>query len=159
VLLSRKCRSVKMPDGFYTLPISRFSTGLASAYVLSQHVSQSQLTLLCRSDWVRRSGKKLGHTTRTFLVHSCLWNLNMWSSVRDVRWTNTRMSLAKNPSSRVLSRAFVSRTSFQWNIPSQVCLSLSPVSTLGKHSFTYLHHPTQLTFQRTIEFPLQEWPP
>jgi hypothetical protein len=54
-----------------------------------------------------------------------LWN---------VRQTNTCMSLAKNPSSRVLSRARFSRTTFllcllQLNIPSCVCPSKTPSNT------------------------------
>ena len=68
----------------------------------------------------------------------------------NVRWTNTCVSLVKNPSSCVLSCACFSRTSsllclLQWNVPSWVCLSLSPVSTSGKHSFTCL--PQQNTIQ------------
>ena len=70
--------------------------------------------------------------------------------------------LAENPSSRVLSHTCFSRTSsllcqLQWNIPSRVCLSLSPVSTLVKHSLTHAPENTiQLTFQRTLKFPLQK---
>ena len=68
----------------------------------------------------------------------------------NVRQTNTCVLLAKNPSSHVLSRACFSRTSsllclLQWNVPSRVCLSLSPVSTSGKHSFMCL--PQQNTIQ------------
>jgi hypothetical protein len=40
---------------------------------------------------------------------------------------------------------------------SGVCLGLLSVSTLGKHSFTYLpqQNTIQLTFQRTLQFPNQ----
>ena len=44
------------------------STGHASAQVSPQHVTLSQLTSLCGSVLVRGSGKKLQHTTRSFLV-------------------------------------------------------------------------------------------
>lgn len=61
----------------------------------------------------------------------------------NVRQTNTHVLLAKNPSSCVLSRTCFSRTSsllclFQQNVPSLVCLCLSPVTTWGKHSFMCL---------------------
>ena len=72
------------------------------------------------------------------------------AKLRNVRRTDTCPLLAKNPSSRVLSCACFSRTSsllclLQLNVPSRVCLSLSPVSTSRKHSFTYL--PQQNTTQ------------
>jgi len=66
-----------------------------------------------------------------------------------VRWTNTCMLLAKNPSSRVLSHARFSRTSsllclLHQKVLSGVCLSLpsTPVSTLTKRSFMHLPQQT-----------------
>ena len=50
------------------------SVGFALACVLPQHMSLSQLTSLCQSAQVCRSGKKLQHTIRRFLVHFSLWN-------------------------------------------------------------------------------------
>ena len=74
------------------------------------------------------------------------------AQLHNVRWTNTCVLLAKSPSSRVLSHACFSRTSsllclLQLNIPSWVCLSLSSVSTSGKHCFTCL--PQQNTIQHS----------
>jgi hypothetical protein len=77
-----------------------------------------------------------------------LWCISLYgvstnaAQLPSVRQTNTCVSLAKNPSSHVLSRACFSRTSFhlcllQPNIPSWVCLSLSAVSASGKHSLIY----------------------
>jgi hypothetical protein len=80
----------------------------------------------------------------------------------NVRQTNTCTSLSKNPSSRVLSHACFTKTLFlmcllQLNVPSQVCLSLSPVSTSAKHSLTCLsqQNTIQLTSQRMLKFPFQ----
>ena len=55
------------------------------------------------------------------------------AQLHNVRWTNTGVMLAKNPSLRVLSHTNFSRTSsllclLQWNVLSRVCLSLSPMS-------------------------------
>ena len=55
------------------------------------------------------------------------------AQLRNVRQTNACVLLAKSPSSCVLSCASFSRTFFyfcllQLNIPSRICLSLSPVS-------------------------------
>ena len=84
-----------------------------------------------------------------------------WAQLCNVRQTKTCVSLVKNPSSHVLSCACFSRTSFhlcllQLNIPPWVCPSFSSVSTSGKHSFTCLpqQNSIQLTFQRTLKFPL-----
>ena len=72
----------------------------------------------------------------------------------NVRQRNACLSLAKNPSSRVLSRACFSRTSFllcllQLNLPSPVCLSLSPVSTLTKRSFMGLPQQNTVLYAST----------
>ena len=47
-------------------------------------------------------------------VYFSLWNSNKWSSKMHVRWTNTCMPLAKNPTSRVLSHACFSKTPFHF---------------------------------------------
>jgi hypothetical protein len=70
--------------------------------------------------------------------------------LHNVRRTDTQVSLVRNPSPCVLSHGCFSRTSSllclrQWNIPSRLSLSLSPVSTSGKHSFMSL--PQQNTIQ------------
>ena len=80
-----------------------------------------------------------------------------WAQLCNIRQTNTCMSLVKNPSSHVFSHACFSRTSsllclLQLNVPFQICLSLSPMSTSGKHCFMYL--PQRNTIQH-IDFPLQ----
>ena len=78
----------------------------------------------------------------------------------NVRQTNICMLLPKNPSScPYFSRISSLLCLLQLNIPSWVCLSLSPVSTSGKHSFTCL--PQQNTIQhnwlqRTLKFPLHQ---
>ena len=74
-----------------------------------------------------------------FLIGATTWD----EHVQTITQISTCVSLAKNPLSCVLSHVCFSRTSsllylLQWNVPSQVCLSLSPVSTSGKHSFTCL---------------------
>jgi hypothetical protein len=73
------------------------------------------------------------------LVCFSLWSPDNGAQLCNVRWTNTCVSLAKNPSSCVLSCACFSKTCFllcllHLNVPSQVCLSLSPVSASAKHS-------------------------
>ena len=80
--------------------------------------------------WVSGSGKKLQHTTRSFLVHFSLCRSNKCSSTMQCKAGHTCVLLAKNLSSHVLLHACFSRTSshlclLQWNIPSWVCLSLS----------------------------------
>ena len=81
------------------------------------------LSMCIQSAGVLRSGDKLQHTTRRFFF----WCISLYgvltnaAQLHNVRWT----LLAKNPSSRVLSRACLSRTS-------------SPVSASVKCSFTCL---------------------
>ena len=100
-----------------------------------------------------------------FWGHFSVWSPNKFRSAMQCKADQymTCVLLAKNPLSRVLSSACFSRTSFhlcllQPNVLSQVCLSLSPMSASGKHSFMCLsqkkHHPIQLTFQRNLKFPL-----
>jgi hypothetical protein len=81
------------------------------------------------------------------------------SQLCNVRQINTCMSLVKNPSSRVLSHACFSRTSsllylLQQNVPSQVCLSPSPVSTFLKHSFMCLLQQHTIQHNRLSTGPL-----
>jgi hypothetical protein len=118
---------------------------LATFYLHSLQTSCGlQLTSLCQSVWVHRSGKKATACyQKFFLEHFSLWSPENGAQLHNVRRTNTCMLLAKSPSSRVLSRACFGKTCFllcllQWNLPSGVCLSLSPVSTSGKHSFLCL---------------------
>jgi hypothetical protein len=65
-----------------------------------------------------RKGQELKDTTISFCLFVCLFDVSLhavWTNVtqlHNVRWTNTCVSLAKYPSSRVLSRACFSRTSF-----------------------------------------------
>ena len=115
-------------------------------------LAKCHFTCICLS-WhhsarVWGSSKK-PNTTRRFLECFSLWSPNKWSSTMQCKADLLCLLLAKNPSSHVLSHACFSRTSsllclFQLNVPSWVCLSLSPVSTSGKHSFTCL--PQQNTF-------------
>jgi hypothetical protein len=65
------------------------------------------------------------------------------AQLHNVRWTNTCTLLAKYLSSCFLSHACLSRTSsflcmLCWKLPSQVCISLSPVSTSAKCTFMCL---------------------
>jgi hypothetical protein len=128
--------------------------------VLLQHVHLSQLSSLCQWARVHGSSKKPQHTTRSFdsFLSGVLTNAAQLYSVRQ---TNTWALLAKNPSSHVLSGACFSRKSsllclFQWNFPSRVCLSLSPVSTSAKFSFTCLpqQNNMQPAFQSILKFSL-----
>jgi hypothetical protein len=64
----------------------------------------------------------------------------------NVKWTNTCMSLEKNPSSCILSCLYFSKTSFhlyllQENTPSFICLSKTP--------------PGKTEFPKKLKFPLQ----
>ena len=87
-----------------------------------------------------------------------LWSPEKWSPNTQCKVDQYMLVLycfvlyasAKNLSSCVLSCACFSRTSsllcpLQWNVHSQVCLNLPPVSTSGKHSFMSL--PQQNTIQ------------
>jgi hypothetical protein len=131
--------------------------------ILPQYVHLSQLTSLCQSAQVHGGCKKLQHTTRFFWCVSLYGVPTNGAQLHNVRWTDTCMSLAKNPSSSVLSRVCFSRTSsllclLQWNVPSRVCLSLLPVSTSGKPSFTCLFQQNTIQnkwLQRTLKFPLE----
>jgi hypothetical protein len=92
------------------------------SYALPQHVP-------CLSTWVQSAQ-----------VHRVPTNA---AQVHNVRWANICVSLAKNPSSGVLSHGFFSRTSsllclLQWKVPLPACLSLTPESTSENHSFMCL---------------------
>ena len=122
-------------------------------FILSKHhVSSTCLASACASS----QPESLGVATNCSTAPEVFWCISVYgdltnaAQLRSIRWNNMCMSLAKNPSSCVLSHACFSRTSFllcllQQNIPSWVCLSLSPVSTSGKHFFTCL--PQQNTIQ------------
>ena len=102
------------------------------------HVSSMGLASACLSvpaditlPISHRSGKKLQHTTRSFLVCFSLWNPDKCSSTMQCEMDQYVRVLAKNPSSHVLSHACFSRTSFhlcllQLNVPSRVCPSKTP---------------------------------
>ena len=128
-------------------------------WVLPQHVCLSQLTSLCQIAQVQRNSKKLQHNTEVFWCVCLYGALTNAAQLYNVRWTSMCALSVKNPSSRVLSHACFSRTSsflclLQPNVPSQVCLSLSPVSTSAKRSFMCLpqQNTMQLTFQRILKF-------
>jgi hypothetical protein len=125
---------------------------LASVGALSKHVSC--LSTCIQSAQVLRSSNKLLYTTRSVLVHFSLWCPHKCNSTTQCNTCNTCMSLAKNPSSHILSCACFSRTS---SLLSPVSAStkrsfisqpypFTPVSTLRKYSFMYScpakHHPT-----------------
>lgn len=73
-----------------------------------------------------------------------LWSPDKWSTMIHVRQTNTCV-ITKNPSSRVLSHVSVAKHPF-------TCVHFS--ETLLHLSASAKHRPTQLTFQRTLKFPL-----
>jgi hypothetical protein len=77
--------------------------------VLPQHVSCLSMTH-CQSAWVCGSGKKAWAHHRKFCFS--LWSPNKCSSTTQCKATNTCVLLAKNPWSRVLSRACFITTSF-----------------------------------------------
>ena len=119
--------------------ISLFSLILS---LTSKETVKTRIPTGCAPMIPLKKKKKLRLTTRSFLVCFSLWSPDNGAQLCNVRWTNTCVSLAKNPSSRVLSCACFSRTSsllclLQWNVPSWVCLSLSPVSTSGQQSFLH----------------------
>jgi hypothetical protein len=78
------------------------------------------------------------------------WSPNKCSSTTQYMVDQYMCLVKKDSSTHVLSHACFTRTSFllcplQLNVPSRICLSFSPVSTSGKHSFTCL--PQQNTIQ------------
>jgi hypothetical protein len=133
--------------------------GLASSHVLTQHSSLCQLTSLCQSAQVHGSSKKLQHTTRSFWCISLCGVPTKGAKLHNVRWTNTCMSLTKNPPLCAPSCACFNRTSFH------LCPLLHK-SALSKQPFTCVcfrkpffrvfvpakHLLTQLTSQRTLSF-------
>jgi hypothetical protein len=99
---------------------------LASVYALPQHMSY----LSWHDSANQPKFSEEARNCNSFLVHFSLWVQINGCQLPNVKWTNTCVSLAKNPSSCVLSRACFSRTSsflclLQLNVPSWVCLSLS----------------------------------
>ena len=107
----------------FSQAVESYLCALQTARVLPQHVSLSQLTSLCQSARVCGSSEK--HTARSLFF----WFVSLYGvptngvQLSNVRWTNTCLSLRKTPSSRVLSRACFSRTSFH------LCLSKIPSDT------------------------------
>ena len=99
------------------LHLSCLSPGLVSAWILPQHVHPIA-----------------AHHQKLFGAFLCGVPTKA-VQLCSVRQTNTCVSLAKNPSSRVLSRACFSRTSsllclLQQNVPFRVGLSLSHLCPL-----------------------------
>ena len=120
-----------------------------SSGIFHQHVCLSHLTSLCQSAQVHGSSKKLQHTTRNAFLSMEPWQMQLSYTMQD---GPIHVFLGKNPSSRVLSCVCFSRTfSLQCllhlNVPSWVCLSLSPVSTSANPSFVCL--PQINTIQHT----------
>ena len=122
----------------YTLQTSHVLHGscLSTCVCLSCHHSANHP----KSTEVARNCRD---TTRRFLVCFSLWRETNGAQTTQCQADQYIVLLAKSPSSRVLSRACFSRASsflclLQPNVPSRVCLSLSPVSASGKHSFTCL---------------------
>jgi hypothetical protein len=92
------------------------------------------------SPWKRQ--QTAAHHQRVFWCisfHEVLTNATQLCSVRQ---TSTRVSLAKNPSSRVLSRACFSRTSsllclLQQIVPSHVCPNKTPSNRLSNGPLSF----------------------
>jgi hypothetical protein len=123
---------------FYTLQISGVLHGscLSMCVCLSSHHSANQPESA-------EAARNCSIPPEVFWCISVCGVATSAAQLHNVWWTNTCVLLAMNPSSSVLSHACFSRTSsllclLQWNVPSRVCLSLSPVSTSGKHSFMCL---------------------
>ena len=95
-------------------------------FILSKHhVSSTCLASACASS----QPESLGVATNCSTAPEVFWCISVYgdltnaAQLRSIRWNNMCMSLAKNPSSCVLSHACFSRTSFllcllQQNIPS-----------------------------------------
>jgi hypothetical protein len=120
------------PSSIYTLPTSHvlhvpfLSTGLASAWASNQPESTE-------------AARNCSTPLQVFGAISLYGSSTNATQLHNVRQTNTCMLLAKNLLSHVLSCACFSRIStllclLQQNVPSRVCLSLSPVSTLMKRT-------------------------
>jgi hypothetical protein len=112
------------------------SSDLASPHVLPQHVSLSSKTP-CESvsaDITLPTGPS-PQKWQEAEAPEVFWSISLYgvltnaSQLRNVRWTNSCLSLTKNPPSHVISHACFSRTSsllcllsFSRNVPSRVCL-------------------------------------
>ena len=117
--------------------------GLASLCVSPQHVHPSQLTYFANHPKSAEAARSHGTPPEVSWYVPFYGVLTNAAQQCNVRQTNTWMSLAKNPSSQVLSHACFSRTSFhlcliQENTPSCVCPSKTPSN--------------MMTFQRTLKF-------
>ena len=109
-------------------------------------MSLSQLTSLCQSVKSEEAARNCSTPPEVSWHISFYGVLTNGAQLCSIRLTNMCMSLVKNPSPCVLFCVCFSRTSFylcllQWNISSM----FAPAK----------HHPTQLTFPRTLKFPLQ----
>ena len=86
-----------------------FSTCLALAFVLPQHMTISADIILPIGLSRRRQQNKEAHRQKLFFLYGVLTNGARLCSARRI---NTCMSSVKNPSSRVLSQACSGRASF-----------------------------------------------
>ena len=111
-----------------------FSRGLASAHASNQSES-------------KEAARNCSTPPEVFWCVSLYGVLTNAAQLCNVRQTNTCVFLANNSSPYVLSHVCFSRTFFFYvcllhqTVPSRICLSK--------------HHPTHLTFQRSLTFPLQ----
>ena len=121
---------------------------LSSSWLSPQHVSclTSGLASACASNQPKSSegAANCSRLPEVFLVCFSLWSPNKCSSTTQCKVNqDMHVSSARSPSLCVLSCACFSSTDsllclLQLNIPSRICLSLSPVSTSEKHSFMCL---------------------
>ena len=91
---------------------------------------------------LRKQQEMLAHHQKFFWCVSLYGVPTHVTQLHSVRQTNTCVSLVKNPSSYVLSRACFSRTSsflclLQLNVPSCVCPSKTPSNRLSKEHFKF----------------------
>jgi hypothetical protein len=114
----------------------------SSPQVLPQYVYLSQLTLFCQSAQVTEVARNCSTPPEVFWCVSLYGVPINGAQLHNVRQTSACVSLATNPSSRVLSRACFSRTSFhlcplQLNVPSRVYPSKTPSNWLCKEPLSF----------------------
>ena len=129
-------------SSIYTLQTSRVLHGSCLTMCLASARASISADILCQSPQVCWSSKKPWHTTRSFLVCFFLWSPNKWNSTTQCKADQYMHVTREEPFIASPFACLLCRTSFylclsQLNIPSPVCLSLSPVPTSEKHSFTW----------------------
>jgi len=102
----------------------------------------ADITLAISPSSQKQQAQKPWHTTRSFLVCFLLWSPNKWNSTTQCKADQYMHVTREEPFIASPFACLLCRTSFylclsQLNIPSPVCLSLSPVPTSEKHSFTW----------------------